>query len=1313
MSQATSVLEQYTTYMEEISKSLQQAKDEGVVGPFLNQLKDKAKETLALHKNKDEPVLANTLTVEECTIADVKDEESVTEAFKTLFTKYPEDILANHPLDSEKVKEAYRQKGIEFSNDVMLEAYIVSRKLEERMEALREDYATLSSCYVDGKGGSGDSCQAASDTDDELGIWVNYYRINAIYDSLLRIAEELAALNAQYRAAQTLREGIEPIMPETEGNSKVEQDAYNLKIVEKMAFAQLMRETELKQEKQEQIVEEEQPKQNTKLLELRAALKPVKMAEKKVPSLLDGTDKLFQDMVLYEELYGKLSNAQSIHNLKVKMPSYREIFLSVRQMEKLHDEALKRLALSEQCAINYLGQFYTNPSAIWYGAGCSSQNGIITCNSGKKVSAEALQSLQKGSSLCGENNTEICTNTDFNRYADRGGFSGWLLSSYQTIKAEETLELTEDDYATPQADPSVTGNISEMDSLKQKVQAEQDSGTADNSFKRPSEEEAINQDLRAQELLAWHIGAEAAKAIGADMASESPKWGAVKTPYPLWEDEKYFYRTYLAEKYENIKLFIKNLDMRAAVVKITDSMLDSLTDGLINGLPSAQIKTYGKNAVVQLSKSFGDSENVTADFTELEKQINQNNQAMTRLKTEFENRLAALETSKKAVYSRLDDENIALSEQKENYNTLLNDKKKADISMQSQDLIIGINQNRMDKSTYATDVFANIAAADKATAEETSSQKQAESESALNGIDTKRENIDSLQAQIDDINNNIERAKSDYAAALASLELQNEQALEEALQAAQKTAPTLKGSDVLKQALNNLADKSSVKQTVFSGMIGNADSLIAEAKEIALKRVDEALEKLADMGDDLYNPANADQILKIHTDLMNDLQTPSLTSGLGVFEALINPAQVRNAAAEAYQKAFIAATCAKVDCDKPDAQYFVGLPPKAQDFTAPKKLAYTYTPPLREIVHFDTVDYDNVIKSDDEKLSRRALFEYGEDVPEIWHRILEPKAFVEKDFDVKAMLQSYDSGNSSALLNAGSYPCQAGNYGVGFMNGVLTLWPNKNSSLQACSDIEQLKIQPLGTVNISFKNGEKTTGKLNSGFSEKDAKSMCGYSELATLLSYDKGLTFSPKMKEIYKFFEEATEADEDGGYGAKGKVYENALLNRNQFGDYLNFVELEENYQNALDELYVKLDETRESLKKSLAQIDYVPEDDFDLADDATYNEIMNKLESAKNGIIAEVAPKIGTITPANEGLEENIEKLNNLVGALQLDKDEVVSLSDNMKGDSELSQKIKSQTVDNEAMSRYNKEAEDALEKEINNFGSPYCASFCNLSF
>ena len=52
MSQATSVLEQYTTYMEEISKSLQQAKDEGVVGPFLNQLKDKAKETLALHKIK-------------------------------------------------------------------------------------------------------------------------------------------------------------------------------------------------------------------------------------------------------------------------------------------------------------------------------------------------------------------------------------------------------------------------------------------------------------------------------------------------------------------------------------------------------------------------------------------------------------------------------------------------------------------------------------------------------------------------------------------------------------------------------------------------------------------------------------------------------------------------------------------------------------------------------------------------------------------------------------------------------------------------------------------------------------------------------------------------------------------------------------------------------------------------------------------------------------------------------------------------------------------------------------------------------------
>lgn len=1230
----------------ELSTKIKSLKDENVVSRWLAKLKEKTKKVLSMKKEKGEPVVEDVKTIEECTIADIKDEASVSDAFKVLFAVYPVDILEKHPLDSEMVKKAYRQKSVEFSNDVMLEAYLVSRKLEERMLALKEDYETLSKCYVDGESGNGDSCQAASDTDDEIGIWTNYYRVNLIYDSLLRIAEELTALEAEYQAAQTMRVGIDPVMPEIEKDTN-EQQSFNLTIREEMAFAQVLTSPEKSLETQAtgSTAQNEPTTQNETLSKLKAALSLVPMPKKEVSTFLTGTEKQFEGMTSFKKVYNKLKEAQNLHNLKAQVPSFRTIFKNYHQVEILHNETVKRLAMAEDCAVNYLSNFYENPSQVWYGNGCQNLGGVVTCDGGRKASAEALKSMTKDDYLCGENNTEICSNFGINKYASRGGFSGWLLSSYQTVKAQTALELTSDDFASPLVDASSTNDINELDEQASRLKAEQESGVADSGLLRPSEEEPNEQDLREENLLTFHIGAEAAKSIGIDMSSNSPKWGEVKNPFPVWEDEKYFYKEYLNEKYQNIKIFINNLDMSASAVEIVDTMLDSLSEGLINDVPAVEVKTYGKSVTSSLSDL---AENVDNDeeINSLKEQIEKNNQEKEILKENFENKLKALESSKKAVYSRLDDENIALNGQKQTYNTALSDKRTAEANISGQDTFTARSQERNESKKYATDDYLNISSARKAEAEETKEQKQVEMDTTFNSVEVKRENIDSLKLRIEDVNDQIERTKSEYAAELSAIEIKNEALLEKALAIMKKPAPTLKGNGALNKALASGSDQSEVKKVIFSGLVESADNLIANAKKQAIARVDEALEQLKNLGNDLYKAESAPKVLQIHTDMIEDITNPDLTADLGALETLINPDLIQDAASAAFREALKAATCDKVACDTPDTQYFVGLPAKAQDFTAPKELISGYTPPLREIVHFDTVDYDNVIKSDEDKIGHDALLTYGEEVPEIWHRILEPKAFIDRDFSVKKMLESYGK-NSNILL------------------------------------------------------------------SEDGQKSVCGYSELGTLLSYDNGITFNPKMKEIHQYFEDVAQSDSQDDSDDKIKIYKNALLTRNQFGDYLNFVELETSYQETLSKLEVKLDEARQTLREALEKFGFELEENFDLADETTYNEIMNKLDSAKNSIVSEAIPEIGRIEPANEALEENIQKLNDMVGALQLDKDEVVALSDTMKADAELSEKIKAKTVDSEALARYDNEAKEAMKKEIDNFGTPYCATFCSLSF
>ena len=63
--------------------------------------------------------------------------------------------------------------------------------------------------------------------------------------------------------------------------------------------------------------------------------------------------------------------------------------------------------------------------------------------------------------------------------------------------------------------------------------------------------------------------------------------------------------------------------------------------------------------------------------------------------------------------------------------------------------------------------------------------------------------------------------------------------------------------------------------------------------------------------------------------------------------------------------------------------------------------------------------------------------------------------------------------------------------------------------------------------------------------------------------------------------------------------------------------------------------------------------------------------------------------------------------MGSLQMDNEELVDLDDNSEPNSELSEKIKTARVDEQARSKYEEEAEKEFQNNLNNFEEPYCGN------
>ena len=1060
---------------------------------------------------------------------------------------------------------------------------------------------------------------------------------------------------------------------------------------------------------------------------------------------------------------GLVSHAIEAHNFIKELPIHRDTAKRYIEMQQRYKDAFDRLVKSEECSIRYLNGFYTKPHLVWSGnlpldkankhelrKGISgwAYNAFELLKSGEASNViEAFKEAEE--KLFSEDTEEV--EEDDSYLTDENALNEKINNTMNTSSSNPD-EIAQDNISNEEAMEMGDDNcelLDEHDSEECKAQAEE-SGKKKKK-KRFTEDSANNtmntsisddkkkrasSEARKSDLYAWQIGAESSKLL----ADED--WGSPsRNRKMIWTDTKRFYKKYLEKKYDNVFRHMSSISEA--------DMLELIAEKLVGNDQSITAGSYQKERKAKIAELVANAQEA----------FRKRQEAREKKRKEYEAKMNAIDAEKKQIEAEINELSEEVIAIKSEIDAVKSAAAESVIKNIQEKLTAPLKFPKEDEKPQDT-IIASI--------ERTSLASQANTEAAeeIN----KNEEIKEKEARVKEIQIKLaslvakqmqktleaEKVKRkgqedslspEELAGVANIETQLLNAISGgdgksgalgALQAKAKNNAMTKIKDILNASNEENPiedfDIDVVERSINEGVL----ALILKAQAEAIKIIKtEGLLKMYALGDDLFIGKNYPKVQKIHNDMIDKLRAVKLSFNIGT--KLISPLiQIKDIAVfDEFLK--------DVDISPELEGFFVGSTPKERDLQAPYSLANEDydLPPVREVFHFDAVDFGNLkapveeenvegeekdwienlfnaLKDAIEKakkaktIDKKDFLEFGGDIPKIWKKMLEDKPFIDSRLPLGEILQGEDdSCEQAAFVRGGVMPCLYGdgkyymdiNLNGNYVYGAATA---AHKNLQPCS-----LVVPVSNSRPYHKFWKVELNKLTDTHLNPKAID-CEYSEMGMLFRADEHNNLFIK-DHPFKNYNRVNRRDGDPIDKMLPLTKKNLAaarhseLGRNQIGDFLKQAESEKVAQETLEESRKAFEDSKEALYALFKEFGFVPSEKFNLANSADYKKAENVLKAVKKQRLQKAVETMNKIkiSKDNKPAKEKNRNMNRLINFMNTDIESVLKISMADADSKDLAIRLAKEIINEKIMGIFKKKNEKTKE-ETESIEEAYCATY-----
>ena len=1155
--------------------------------------------------------------------------------------------------------------------------YSIHQAVVELQDKLDNDISVSIEKAVACADGDGSVCGTpSSDEGGNNEVLFTYGKTLETFDSVVRLWENVAALKARLKALEAMMT-ITPALETSADDSSAEETADDtaketaavfglpagagsLHSSEQLAFAQVTYKTATTSLSNLEAEVSGSTSEAMSLIGQTVEFVSPDEADNEHP-LIAAEDKL-EALSSLTDVEQNVNEAMSTHNMIKSLKEYKALADQITEMREDHQKSLQKLKDSEQCSLNYIGRYFSTPVKTWSG---------------------------------------VPLGDNVNRHDLRKGISGWAVEAFETAKAAETSVVGAEDIAQPSLNAEAQTDLADDPDMKKAEAQSQNTGITINA----SKQEESQEENRRSSLIAWQIGAEAAKMLG----SNADEWGTPSGRSFIWNDTRNFYTQYLRRKYENVKSYLKSYTKDDVLALIIAKLRGQDVD-----ITETNYQKQVKEAVTKAS-----SDAAAASLAQYDSQT--------------QAQLQSLQKQREELIAKMDAVNDIVSG---NRNTIADMRSVAeDSAVQEADEKINAKVvfPAVGSTTVAasTPISAKIIGADNLSAAITSATAVGVDEDKITSLEQEAEsNQQKLDAYTDELaalDDKIAQARQQAQSTVGDVRQQGAQALaaiQNTLTVTLQKNSSQYASDVeknLREVLKPLIPEEST--LTVDVLVNRANAAARTSLNNLYAQVDAIVDmhyrRILAMGDSLYKPSSHARVAQIHEQMIDAIRALTLVYNAA---GIINVNDIA-----------VYAKLLDIDTSSETEGFFIGAVPKERDMKAPFAIPDFNLPPVREVFHFDATDFANIKPYVSEKENNTALtaaefLNYGGEVPLIWKYMLQENAFIESQFD---LAEALTSGNSRYRFYRGGFmPCVVkGSSIIVDVDGSGNFVRREDekvdeSSLPNCYLMEMKNGRPyhkMQDVAVNFKlttlSEDEREEILNDLFPENDYKAFVppvdndNSSELGMFLRAEKNNTlfFNSWVADAYNTMLKDSDGEElSDSEKNKFAAAQYASFSHNQIGDFLGHVENEKLQRENLEEYEQKYNEQMDTLKEQLRSYGFEPSDSFDLSNDSDYKLATDKLNDIKEQKLSAAESGLAEVDRNdNEPVEEKADIFDKLIALMRKDKNAVLKISVTTADSNDLDAELKKAEADTELVDKYKNSLNDQAQ-DYNDIMEPYCANY-----